>query len=222
MKIKEMNKDGRPRERLVKNGVESLSDAELLAIILRTGIKGENVIEMSNRIINEFGLEKLSQYSLKELQQIKGIGLGKACQLIVINELNKRINQIKNPVTKINSAKNVFDYFHDRLKNEKQENFYVLLLNNKNIIIREELISKGVLDSSIIHPREIFKPAIKNSAKKLILIHNHPSGNPSPSPEDLEITKQIIDAGEQIGIKVLDHVIIGKEEWWSWVERVSL
>ena len=169
MKIKEMNLDGRPRERLKEKGVESLSDAELLAIILRTGIKSENVIEMSNRIINEFGLDKLSQCSLSELQGINGIGLGKACQLVVISELNKRINQKRNPVTKINSAKNVFDYFNERLKDEGQENFYVLLLNNQNIIIKEELISKGVLDSVIIHPREIFKPAIKNSAKKLIV-----------------------------------------------------
>jgi len=214
MKIKEMPKDGRPRERFLKYGPEVLSDAELFAIILRTGTrgkkeeKGENVVDMSNRLIAEYGLNKLFECSLKELQKIKGIGPSKAMQILTISELGKRKNQSKNPVTKITSSKDVFDYFHERLKNKKEEHFYILILNNQNIIIKEELISKGILDASIIHPREIFKPAIKNSASKIILIHNHPSGNPEPSQEDLEITKKLIKNGEELGIKVLDHVII--------------
>jgi DNA repair protein RadC len=219
VKIKEMNSDSRPRERLVKFGVETLSDAELLAIILRTGTIKENVIEMSNRIINEFGLNKLADYSLKELQEIKGIGLGKACQLLAINELNKRVNSLKNKVTKISTAQDVFNFFKDKFKDEKQENFYILMLNPRNHIIKEEFITKGVLDAAIIHPREIFKPAIKNSASKIILVHNHPSGDSNPSPEDLDITEQIIEVGNKIGIKVIDHVIVGKDEWWSWIER---
>ena len=214
-----MNSDSRPRERLVKFGVETLSDAELLAIILRTGTIKENVIEMSNRIINEFGLNKLADYSLKELQEIKGIGLGKACQLLAINELNKRVNSLKNKVTKISTAQDVFNFFKDKFKDEKQENFYILMLNPRNHIIKEEFITKGVLDAAIIHPREIFKPAIKNSASKIILVHNHPSGDSNPSPEDLDITEQIIEVGNKIGIKVIDHVIVGKDEWWSWIER---
>jgi DNA repair protein RadC len=222
MKIKEMPKDCRPRERFLEKGPEALSDAELFAILLRTGTRGkkglpgENVIEMSNRLINEYGLDKLLECSLKELQQINGIGPSKAMQILTIAELQKRINQAKTPITKITCAKDIFNLFHERLKDEKQENFYVLLLNTKNQIIKEELITKGILDASIIHPREIFKPAIRNSASKIVIVHNHPSGDPSPSQEDLAITEQIEKAGDELGIKVLDHIIIGKDGFWGW------
>ena len=210
----------RPRERFLKVGPEGLSDAELFAILLRTGSKGENVVDMSNRLIREYGLDKLMECSLIELEKIKGIGKTKAMQILTIAELQKRINQSKTPIKKITCAKDVFDYFHERLKDEKQENFYVLILNNQNNIIKEELISKGILDSAIIHPREVFRHAIKNSAARIILVHNHPSGNSQPSQEDLDITQRLISAGEEIDIKVLDHVIVGREQWWSWVERI--
>src|SRR3989344_3358038 len=218
MKIKDLPKQNRPRERFLKLGPEALSDAELFAIILRTGIAGENVIDMSNRLIKEHGLDKLFDCSLKELQKIKGIGPSKAMQILAMAELGKRYNSSKTLIKKVTCAKDVFDYFYERLKDEKQENFYVLMLNTKNYIIGEQLISKGVLDASIIHPREIFRPAIKNSASKIILVHNHPSGDPNPSPEDLDITQKIVKVGEELGIKVLDHVIIGEEKWWSWIE----
>lgn len=218
MKIADMPDSSKPRERFLKHGKEALSDAELMAIILRTGTIQENVVEMSNRLIKEHSLEKLFDCSLKELQEIKGIGPSKAMQILAISELGKRYSSSKSPITKITSAKDVYNFFKEKLKDEKQENFYVLILNNANNIIKEELISKGVLDAAIIHPREIFKPAIKHSASKIILIHNHPSGNPSPSKEDLEITKQLIEAGKLIDIKVLDHVIVGNEEYWSWIE----
>lgn len=219
MKILDMPDSSRPRERFLKVGPESLSDAELFAILLRTGSKGENVIDMSNRLIREYGLDRLMECSLKELEKIKGIGRTKAMQILTIAELQKRINQSKTPVKKITCAKDVFDYFHERLKDEKQENFYVLILNNQNNIIKEELISKGILDSAILHPREVFRHAIKNSAARIILVHNHPSGNPQPSQEDLEITERLRNAGEELGVKVLDHVIVGKDEWWGWKER---
>jgi DNA repair protein RadC len=229
MKILDIPKENRPRERFLKQGPEALSDAELFAILLRTGTRGkknekgelmpgENVIDMSNRLISEYGLDKILECSLKELQEIKGIGPSKAMQILTIAELQKRINQAKTPVKKITCAKDVFDYFHERLKDEKQENFYILMLNNKNSIIKEEAISKGILDSAIIHPREVFRPAIKNSSARIILVHNHPSGNPAPSEEDLDITGRLIKAGEELDIKVLDHVIVGDGEWWSWGE----
>jgi DNA repair protein RadC len=218
MKIKDIPKDGRPRERFLKYGPETLSDAELFAILLRTGSKGENVIDMSNRLIAEYGLDKLFECSLKELQEIKGIGPSKAMQILAMSEILKRINQSKKPVKKISCAEDVFNLMHERLKDKKEEHFYVLMLNNQNNIIAEQEISKGILDASIVHPREVFKPAIKNSASKIILVHNHPSGNPNPSPEDLEITEKLTEAGDQIGIKILDHVIIGKEGFWSWKE----
>ncbi len=219
MKILDIPKEGRPRERFLKYGSEVLSDAELFAILLRTGSKGENAIDMSNRLIAEYGLDKLFECSLKELQEIKGIGPSKAMQILTIAELQKRVNQSKNPVKKISCAKDVFDLFHERLKDKKEEHFYVLLLDTKNNIIGEQLISKGILDASIIHPREVFKPAIKNSASKIILVHNHPSGDPSPSQADLDITEKLMKAGEEIGIKVLDSVILGRDKWWGWKEK---
>ena len=218
MKIKDLPDSSKPRERFLKHGPEALSDAELFAIILRTGLVGENVMEMANRLISKFGLVNLFDCSLKELQEIKGIGPSKAMQLLAMSELGKRYNQEKNSVKKITCAEDVFKLFHTRLKDKKQEHFYVLMLGTKNKIIGEQLISKGILDSSIIHPREVFKPAIKNSASKIILVHNHPSGNPGPSREDLAITEKLLESGDQIDIKVLDHVIIGNGSWWGWVE----
>ena len=226
-----MPQQNRPRERFLKHGPEVLSDAELFAILLRTGTRGkkneegeyeggENVIDMSNRLINEYGLDKLFECSLKELQEINGIGPSKAMQILTIAELQKRINQSKKPIKKITCAEDVFNYFHERLKDKQQEHFYILMLNTQNIIIGEELISKGILDASIIHPREVFKPAIKNSASKIILVHNHPSGDPKPSVEDEEITRRLKEAGEGLGIKVIDSVIVGGEGgFWSWEEK---
>ena len=230
MKIKELLPDSRPREKFLKHGPERLSDAELFAILLRTGtrgkldkdkklMRGENVVEMSNRLISEYGLDKLFECSLKELQQIKGIGPAKAMQILSISEISKRRIQSEKPTKKISCAKDVFNLFHEKLKDKKEEHFYILMLSTQNNIIGEQLISKGILDSSIIHPREIFRPAIRNACSKIILIHNHPSGNPEPSVEDLEITKQLTKTGEEIGIKVLDHVIIGDGKFWSWTEK---
>jgi len=224
MKIKDLPDSPKPRERFLKFGAEALSDAELFAIILRTGLVGENVIEMSNRLISKFGLVDLFNKSLKELQEIKGIGENKAMQLLTIAELGKRCNEEKNVIKKITCAEDVFKLFNIRLRDKKQEHFYMLMLDTKNQIVdKPVLITKGILDASIIHPREIFNAAVKNSASKIILVHNHPSGNPEPSEEDLEVTKKIIDSGEMIGIKVVDHVIIGSKEnherkFWSWRE----
>ena len=215
MKIKDLPDSSRPRERFLKHGPEVLSDAELFAIILRTGTINENVVDMSNRLIKEYTLEKLFDCSLKELQSINGIGPSKAMQVLAMAELGKRYSQAKNPVKKITKAEDVFEYFHERLKDKKQEEFWVLMLNTQNNIIGEEFISRGVLDSAILHPREVFRPAIKNSAKKIVLVHNHPSGNVEPSEEDLEITRRLIEAGEGLGIKVVDSVIIGKGKWES-------
>lgn len=219
MKIKDMLEDSRPRERLVKFGVQNLSEAELLALILEKGTKEANVIEMANMLISQYGLDKLSQCSLRELQEIKGIGFAKACQILALFEFNKRHNLSKQKIKHIKSAEDVFDLFKEKLKDEKQESFFILMLNNKNYVIGEEVITRGILDSSIIHPREVFKPAIKNSASRIILVHNHPSGDPNPSEEDKDITEKLIEAGKMIDISVLDHVIIGKEKWWSWREK---
>lgn len=213
-----MPKQNRPRERFLRHGPEALSDAELFAIILRTGSQNENVIEMSNRLIKEYSLNNLFDCSIKELQKIKGIGKAKAMQVLAMAELGKRYSQSNKPRKFISSAKTVFDLMNEKLKDEKQENFIVLHLNNRNYFIKEELITIGVLNASIIDAREVFKSAIRNSAARIILVHNHPSGDPHPSKEDMEVTKKLIDAGNLLGIKVLDHIIIGNNGYWSWRE----
>jgi DNA repair protein RadC len=214
-RIKDISQAERPREKLERYGPDSLSNDELLALILRTGHQRENAIEMSNRLIREYGLDKLSECSLQELQQIKGVGLAKACQIIALFEFNKRHNlavKTKEIVT-IEKPEDVYNYFVDELKDKKKEHFYALLLDSKNKIIKKDLISVGTLDSSLVHPREVFKEAIKNSAAGVILVHNHPSGDPEPSDNDVEITQKIANAGTILNIKVLDHVIIAEKGW---------
>lgn len=218
MKIRDLPDSSKPRERFLKHGVEALSDAELFAIILRTGTINENVIDMSNRLLKEHGLNNLFDCSLKELQKIKGIGPSKAMQILAMSELGKRQSQAKNPIKKITQAKDVFDLFHDRLKDKKQEEFWVLMLNSQNNIIKEQLVSKGILDSAIIHPREVFKDAIKNSSSKIIILHNHPSGNPEPSREDIEITKKLAKTGNLVNIKLIDHIVLGNPSYFSFLE----
>ncbi|MFH1801813.1 MAG: DNA repair protein RadC [archaeon] len=219
MKIKDLPEQNRPRERFLKHGPETLSDAELFAIILRTGSQKENVIDMSNRLIKEYGLNNLFDCSLKELQKIKGIGPSKAMQLLAMAELGKRYNQSQIlQKKKITCAEDVFNHFHERLKDKKQEEFHILMLNTQNHIIGEQLISKGTLDASLVHPREVFKPAIKNSASKIILVHNHPSGDCFPSDEDYEIFRIISETGKNLQIKILDNVIIANNKKWSYVE----
>ena len=219
MKIFDIPEDSRPRERFLSFGSESLSDAELLAIILRTGSKQENVIDMSNKIISTFTLEKLFSCSINELEQINGIGKTKAMQILAMAELPKRKELQKNKKKKIKQTKDVFDMFHPLLKDKTQEYFYIIMLGVNNKILGTEKISTGILDSIIIHPREIFKPAIRNSSSKIILVHNHPSGDPTPSDEDLDMTRNLIEAGTLVGIEVLDHVIIGDENHWSYVNQ---
>jgi len=219
VKIKDISLDNRPRERLIKQGINVLSDAELLALILKTGNKNENVIDMSNRLISKFSFDKLSECSLKELQEINGIGKAKACQILAVFELNKRHSYSKVNGKIVKTSKDVYDYCISRLSFTDREQFMILHLDTKNRIVKDEIISIGTLNGSIAHPREIFKSAIKESANAIILVHNHPSGDPNPSDEDLEITKRLIDSGELLNIKVLDHVIIGKDNYWSWNER---
>ncbi|UZE93709.1 MAG: DNA repair protein RadC [Candidatus Pacearchaeota archaeon] len=228
MKIRDLPDSSKPRERFLKHGPEALSDAELFAILLRTGTRGkkgqvgENVIEMSNRLINEYGLDKLLECSLTELQKINGIGPSKAMQILTIAELQKRINQSKKPIKKITCAEDVFNLFHERLKDEKQENFYILMLNNRNNVIGEQLITKGILDASLVHSREIFRSAIKNSAAKIILIHNHPSGDSAPSQGDINVTERIREAGKLLKIKLTDHIIMGNKEYYSFREEQKI
>ena len=216
MRIKDITLENRPRERLEKQGPQILSDAELLAIILKTGTKVENVIDMSNRLISKYGFDKLSSCSLKELCEIKGIGFAKACQIVAVFELSKRHSRSQLQGNLIKTAKEVFEYYSPKMSSLDREQLVVLHLDTKNRVIKEEIVSVGALTGTIAHPREIFKSAIKESSHSIIIVHNHPSGDPTPSDEDLKMTERLMNAGELLGIKVLDHVIIGWEGWWSW------
>ncbi len=216
MKIKEMCVRERPRERLKKDGVSCLSNSELLGVVLGNGSRKENVVDMCNRLISNIGMKKLSKSSLKELQEFHGVGFCKACQILALFEFCKRVEVIKNERVIIKSAKDVFNYIYPKVKDLDKEHFIVLMLDTRNGIIKDEVVSVGTLNSSLIHPREVFKSAIKESANALILVHNHPSGDCSPSDEDIDVTKKLIKVGEVVGIKVLDHVIVGGGKWWSW------
>ena len=213
MLIKEIALEQRPRERLKSKGVDNLSDAELLAIIVQNGSHGENVVDLSHRLISTFGLEKLNSLSLAELMNIKGIKLGKASRLIAAFELSKRVNSGKICEKIVNNPSDIAQYYMEKLKDLKKEHFIAVFLDSKNKVIKDELISIGTLNSSLVHPREVFKEAIKNSANSIILVHNHPSGDAEASDEDYRVNKVLIETGKLVGIKVLDHLIVGGKEW---------
>ena len=222
MKIKDIPNFNRPGSKLIKNGVSSLDTAELLSIVFGVGSKGESAIELSNRLLKDYNLHKFEELGFKELtKECKG-DFVKAMKLLSIVELSKRYNKlVKGGYNKkpINSAKDVYDIFVDEMRPYKKEVLKVVLLDTKNVPISIKEVSVGTLNSSLIHPREVFKEAIKESANSIILVHNHPSGNCNPSNEDIEMTKLLVQAGEHLGVKVLDHVIIGKKKYWSWKEN---
>lgn len=210
-----MAPNNRPRERLKQYGASVLSDAELLAVVLKTGNKRENVVDMCNKLLAKHEIRKLSGCSLKELQAINGIGEAKAMQIMALFEFNKRCSLDKQNGKVIRSAQDVFDYCFPTMGHLDKEHFVVLHLDSKNKVLRSETISIGTLNASLIHPREVFKSAIKESSNTIILVHNHPSGDPEPSEEDKKITDILFKAGELVSIKVLDHVILGNNGWYG-------
>ncbi|MCL5027746.1 MAG: DNA repair protein RadC [Bacteroidetes bacterium] len=222
LKVKELPLDDRPREKLMLRGAQNLSDAELIAILLRTGTKGKSVIDVAQELIIEQGnLAVLASKPLSTLTKSSGIGKDKAATLLAAFEISRRIlSQSKwYSENKITSPKDVAEIFIPLLKDELKEKFIVVCLNTANKIIKIETISIGSLNSSVVHPREIFKAAIENSSASIILIHNHPSGNPDPSTEDIAITKKIVESGKIMEIPVFDHLIIAGNSYTSFVER---
>jgi DNA repair protein RadC len=207
---------------LVLRGPQNLTDAELLAIILRTGTKGKSVLSISQEIIKkEANLSVLASKSLESLMNIPGIGKDKAATLLAAFELSRRIQSQSKLFSnkKITSPRDVAEIFIPLLRDEVKEKFIVVCLNTANRIIKQEIISIGNLNSSVVHPREIFKVAIDTSAANIILIHNHPSGNPDPSNEDITITKKIVESGKIMDIPVFDHIIVAGSTYTSFVER---
>ena len=221
----------RPGYKLEKNGAGSLDSAELLAIILGYGSKKESVLELSNRLLKKHNLHKFENLGFRELvgdvssKKDEYVGSKvKAMKIFALVELAKRYNKLKNKGFKrsISSAKDVYDLLVDRFGSLKKEHFVCLYLDTKNNIIKEEVVSVGTLNSSLVHPREVFVSAIRERANSIILVHNHPSGSCEPSVEDEKITSIIAKAGEILDIKLLDHLVINKKEYFSFKEQKML
>lgn len=220
MKIKDIPWFNRPGIRLKRKGASHLNDAELLAIVFGRGNPEENAVDLANRLLGKYNFDKLSDLSFHELRK-ESKDQVKAMKIQAMFEFFRRTNKLqKNGFKqKIKTAENVFNYYVDELRDKKKEHFYALFLDTKNRIISEECISVGTLNSSLIHPREVFNPAIKASSNSVIFVHNHPSGDCKPSKEDEEVTKMLCNAGDLLGINVLDHVIIGNNSYTSLKEE---
>lgn len=219
--IREVPLEDRPRERMLQYGAGALSHAELLAILLRTGTVSESAIHLASRILSESGgLRSLVDMSKDQLTQIKGIGDAKALQIQAGIELGRRLakSAFTERVT-IRSPKDIADLVSEDLRYLQKEHFVCLFLNTKNHLLAQETLSMGSLNASIVHPREVFRAAIKRSSASIICVHNHPSGDPTPSPEDIALTHRLVEAGSIIGIEVLDHVIIGDQRFLSLKEQ---
>jgi DNA repair protein RadC len=213
MKIKDLPKVDRPREKLEKYGVERLSNRELMAIILRSGIKGCNVLELSQKVLKAISQMEIKEIATGKLLEIKGLGETKAGQIIASIELGYRLLKDKKAEL-VMSPKDVWDKMED-FRDNKKEYFVIFFLDTRNQIIKREVISVGTLNASLIHPREVFEPAIRYSTAQIIIAHNHPSGITDPSEEDLDISRRLIEAGKILGIDILDHIIVSKSSYKS-------
>ena len=222
--IKEWPEDERPREKLAKNGGDALSDAELLALILRTGDATSNrsALDLGREFIASFGsLRALGQASFRELCQVKGAGPAKVASLLAAIQLAKRLSadRLLIGTDRFTAPSQIYQHYHHSLRDRRKEYFLALLLDSKNRIVREVQVSEGSLNQSIVHPREVFNQAVRDSAAAVLLVHNHPSGDPTPSREDREITRRLREAGDLLGIRVLDHMIIGDGSYLSFMEQ---
>jgi len=216
--VRDLPLNERPRERLLKLGSEALSAQEILSLILGRGIKGESIMMTSQKLLSRFGnLKGIANASIEELTQTKGIGPAKAAQIKAALELSKRLEADvgEKPKPVLKSPEDVAAVMRSKLKGKKKEHFWVLCLDTRNRLINRKLVSIGSLDTSIVHPREVFKEAVSSSAASVIFVHNHPSGDPEPSKEDIELTKRLVKAGEIIGIDVLDHIIVCDKSYLS-------
>ena len=219
--IKEIPKEERPRERFLKYDIETIQTHELIAIILRTGSKEESVLELAKNVLYRFNnVKELGNAQIQELIQIKGIGKAKAIELKAAFELGKRAqNQFHKEGIKLQSPEKIFHYLKDQLDLKTQEHFLALYLNTKGELIQKETLFIGSLNASLVHPREIFKHAVLHSAAAIIVVHNHPSGDPTPSQNDIEVTKIIHQNSIMMDIHLMDHIIIGRNRYFSFREK---
>lgn len=218
--IHDLPKDERPRERLVKFGEQALSAQELLQLILGRGVAGESVAITAQKLLAQFGsLQKLAEASIEELSSVKGIGLAKAAQIKAAFEIGRRLST-QAPAYKskeLTDPEKVYRLIKSKLKDYHKEHFYIIALNSRNYSIAE--VSVGSLNASIVHPREVFAEAIKNKAASVVFAHNHPSGDPEPSEDDLLITKRLVESGKILGIEVIDHIIVAKDNFFSFKNK---
>jgi len=221
LSIRDFPKDDRPRERMMNEGPESLSNHELLAILLRTGTKNESALHLASKLLKQFdGLRLLKDATVEEITSIQGIGQAKAVQIMAALELGRRIHQLTYEERYvIRSPKDAADYVMEEMRFLTQEHFVCIYLNTKNQVLQKRTVFIGSLNASIVHPREVFKSALKRSAASLICVHNHPSGDPTPSREDIEVTRRLAECGKLIGIEMLDHIIIGEHKFVSLKEK---
>lgn len=221
-KIKDLPADDRPREKLTLRGPQSLTDAELVAILLRTGTKGKSVVAVAQEMITKEGnLARLAARSLSDLRKNAGVGKDKAATLLAAFEISRRILSQEKWLSnkRVTSPEDVANIFIPLFRDEVKERFMVVCLNSANKIIAYDTISVGNLNSSVVHPREIFKTALEQNAASIILLHNHPSGNPDPSNEDIAITKKLVESGKIMDIPVYDHIILAGNNYTSFVEK---
>lgn len=223
IKIKDIPNNERPRERLINYGVANLSNEELISIILKTGTKKYSVKTLSLILLKEVQkIQNLKDVTYNKLIKIDGIGKVKAIELLASIELGKRVFYGDNNVfIKMNSSNKIYEYFKDFFINEKQENFYAIYLDSKSNLISYKLLFKGTLNSSCVHPREIFKFACLESAYSIVVMHNHPSGDSTPSKEDYKTTQSLIEIGKIISIPIIDHIIMGKNSYFSFYEYIN-
>lgn len=209
----------RPREKMIQYGPSKLTERELLAVILRTGRKGENVLALANKIFKKTKMDDFPNLTFNELENISGVGSVKACEILACIELGRRIFQDKKiSISQVLSPDDVFDKLKD-IRDSKKEHFIIFFLDARNQEIKREIISVGTINANLVHPREVFEPAVKHLAVQIIVAHNHPSGNLEPSEEDIKITKRLSDAGKILGIEVIDHIIVTRGSFWSFRER---
>ncbi|WP_026697309.1 RadC family protein [Alkalicoccus chagannorensis] len=221
MMVKDVPMSERPRERLLREGAEHLSNQELVALLLGSGSREESVIQLAGRVLHQFdGLKLLKETTAAELMEIRGIGEAKAVQLKAALELGRRIKQYPVEETHvIRSPQDVADYMMEDMRHLKQEHFVALYLNTKNAVLHKKTLFIGSLNSSLVHPREVYKEALRYSSASFICLHNHPSGNPEPSREDIDVTRRLHEAGKTLGVDMLDHVIIGDRQFCSMKEK---
>jgi len=219
--VRDLPIEERPRERLQKVGVDNLSTQELLALIIEKGGKGQSVLTLAQNLLAHFGnLNNIKSASLEELKKVKGIGFATACKLQAALKLGEKAGiEVKKYGEKIVNPEDVYNLLKNEIGNKMKESFYILSLTTRNNLISVDKVSTGTLSASLAHPREVFLPAIKNSASTVIIVHNHPSGDTQPSEDDLAITKRLVEAGKILGIDVIDHIIVTKDDYFSFKDK---